>query len=356
MNKYLKKIIALVLMTVCCISVPKTVVRGEVSSEIANETEEEVQEIIAELTEMALEKQHAKSLNSLLGETENLNLEPSMQSDEEQVLEELLLEKGMIKVDVNCPESMNLLYETLNTDNGISVCSDIYENAPDLAALASAYTVYVRDWTYSYKGVEQPIRGITVIDNKGANGLYRCVEFQPVEGNITQNMMKSVLEYNFSFLFDAYFGTITGCKYTSWVLGNVFAALEGVTTDNSVICATSDAMYRIIVSSVTTMTYYYCYNGADWDFVGNGATIKYTQTDFLAANVNGNADHIPQTFKWQSNVGYTFNRYAEGYVDAELNNAEFYCAIDPGIFYIQGFSGTFGYRPMYEELPGYLIR
>lgn len=240
------------------------------SEELELQKQEEIDGIFREINQIALEKAHAEFLDSFdlyKDSDEKTNLNNRISGKERvKLLEErekelnLDLDKlNVRKIDTDDENDMAILSElseaSINSDQ--TLLSNPTDTAPDLKALATAFTLYTYDGTYNYKGATHTYRYIRVIDNKGHGTLVLNNEYDAVQKNIAQSVMSSVLSYNFGFAFSAFLGTVPVYGLIAdYTLGTIFSVLDGVSNASSVVASGSESLYRIFMSSQTEMCYH----------------------------------------------------------------------------------------------------
>lgn len=315
----------------------------------------EIEAIFEELNERASREAHCKALEldgiALSGTGQERKAAAPSEGELELRLEAL----GVKKINPEKPEDLALLYELTSAFGNADVLrSGPTDTAPDFASLAKAFTIYVYDGTYSYKGESHIYRYIRVIDNKGHGGLTRNVGYDAVEKNILPSVMGSVLSYNFGFVFSHFLGKVPHGLVIDWTLGSLFSVLEGVNSASDVTVYGSDALYRIQCTSVTEMVYYFYYDAPVWSFIGTSASAAFTHTNFFAGNVNGVPVHdIEGPVSWTSTSGGVWYDYVEAYADSKSYHPG-YCRIDElGTCELKGYKNrTKNFSPKFAALPG----
>jgi len=315
----------------------------------------EIEAIFEELNERASKEAHRRALALDGIELSEIEGEGKAAALSEGELELRLETLGVKKINPEEPEDLSLLYElTPAFGNADVLRSGPTDTAPDFASLAEAFTIYVYDGTYSYKGESHIYRYIRVIDNKTHGGLTRNVEYSAVEKSILPSVMGSVLSYNFGFVFSHFLGKIPHGLVIDWTLGSLFSVLEGVNSASDVTVYGSDALYRIHCTSVTEMVYYFYYDAPAWSFIGTSASAAFTHTNFFAGNVNGVPVHeIEGPVSWTSTSGGVWYDYVEEYADSKSYHPG-YCRIDElGTCELKGYKNrTEDFSPKFAALPG----
>lgn len=315
----------------------------------------EIEAIFEELNERASRETHGKALEvdgiALSGTGQERKAATPSEGELELRLEAL----GVKKINPEEAEDLSLLYElTPAFGNADVLRSGPTDTAPDFAFLAKAFTIYVYDGTYSYKGESHIYRYIRVIDNKGHGGLTQNAEYDAVQKNILPSVMGSVLSYNFGFVFSHFLGKVPHGLVIDWTLGNLFSALEGVNSASDVIVCGDKDLYRIYCTSVTEMVYYFYYDAPVWSFIGTSASAAFTHTNIFAGNVNGAPVHeVEGPVSWTSTSGGIWYDYVEAYADSKSYHPG-YCRIDElGTCELKGYKNrTKDVSPKFAALPG----
>lgn len=333
--------------------------------------QEQIDSIFNELNAMAAVKandDYLKSLGIYVNSTEEISELMSLNNNEavmsaisceqrELELERELESLGVHKIDVSDPEDIRILEEleayTISYDSGdASVCSGVYDTAPDLKAVANIYTLYIYDGSVNYNGTSYSYRYIKVIDNKGYNRLTHIQELDAIASLSYAQLGTSILSYNFGYGFSLLLGSTPAGLLTDWTLGNIFNVLNNLPTAQ--ISSSGEAIYRIFHTGVTSMTYYYLYNNG-WKLIGVGASVDIVRDDYFAGNVNGS----PKTDFHSVSFRTSTSGIWRDYVDAYLNNMASYpsyCQVNEiGSFTIRGYSNTLNYTPAYARNPVDLI-
>ena len=194
-----------------------------------------------------------------------------------------------------------------------------------------------------------------MFDNKGNYGLTTNKEFDAVPKDVPKSIMAAILEYNFGFGISYFLGKLKHGTLLDWTLGTIFGCLEGIEDASGVMAKGSESLYRIFMTSVTKMTYYYCYDAPQWKFIGTSAYASFSQTNLFAGNVNGDSKHDSVTTDFSASSGWTFNKYIEKYVDAKVVNAEFCEIAELGKLEVYGYEMCFEFTPQFYGLPGFLV-
>lgn len=325
------------------------------SEKLESLKQEEIERIFREINQISLRKAHSKYLESLdlYQYSEQIKENEKLLEERENELISSLANLNVRKIDPNNKNDVAILSElskaSIESDH-INPLSSPIDTAPDLAALANAFTLYIYDGTRYYKGATHTYRYIRVIDNKGHGALVLNNEYDAVPKSIPGSIMASVLSYNFGYGFSSFLGSIPVFGFLiDWSLGNIFSVLDGITDASSVIASSSESLYRIFISSQTEMVYHYYYDQPTWKISGTSSTCDFLQTDFFAGSVNGILKHDSATQSWSSRSGGLFNNYVESFADAK------YHRIDRlGSFTVRGFNRTFQFTPKFYDLPGYI--
>lgn len=362
----MKKVISLILMACICVMLyPQT--KNVMATEMQNQEEllteeklqrqEEIDKIFQEMNQDILKKLTSEYLDSVdidnILDQENEITDDSKKeksADWDAQLEAL----GVHKLDPDNPHDMEMLAELFQSTELLNPLSDPWDTAPDLSNVTKAFSIYFDDNTYQYKNEEHVCRSIIVVDNKGSNLLTHSDEFNAATAkNEDKTRIANILKYNFGYIFSSFLGTYFGAT-TDWVLGNIFAALDGVDANNVGISGT-EPFYKIFCTSVTEMIYHYYYDGTQWRFIGTSSNVSIAKTDFFGGNIGGKAIHDHPTEEWISSSGGSWSSYVENYVNVKDKNPEYYKVNKIGTLTIRGFDQNFKFTPKFAELPGFLV-
>ena len=355
-----KSIFLLLVLCLLCIEIPCVVNAEEISKRENDLKEEEIDLIFEEMNEVLVEKAHAEYLASKNAEHSSglmeINSTENQLNKRQDVLETALSKLGVHKLDPNDKEDMAILVELSNVKNqkdGVVTLSDPYDSAPDLAAIATVYSVYLQDHSYTIDGVTYNYRRCIVIDNKGRNGLTENAEYDLVPAISGVDLMEQMLVYNFGFLFSNFLGSVPYGVAADWVIGNVFTFLNGV-SPNVILASGTDPMYRAFMTSVTKMEYIYVYDYNVWNLIASSADASILRSDLFVGNVHGVPKHEFYDHQtWNSSSNDTTYNYIKKYVDAGRTSS--FHDIDPlGTIGVVGFNGTYNFAPVFYSSPGYI--
>ena len=263
---------------------------------------------------------------------------------------------GVNKLDINDEEDMAILTELsgANPQGEVAVLSsDPYESAPDLAAIASVYSVYTIDSSYTFNGKKYPCRCCVVIDNKGRNGLTENAEYDLVPMVDGVEVVEEALNYVFSLIFNKVMESVTEIEDVDWTLGDLFSFIDAVTPD-AILASGSSPLYRTVMSSVTKMEYIYVYDNNVWNLIASSADAECLQTDFFVGNVAGSPRH--ETYRhdaWRISTIKSTYSYVKNYVNAGASSS-FHDVDYLGTVEIKGLYDTYEFVPVFVERPGYL--
>ena len=303
------------------------------------------------MNQVLVEKAHAAFLSSVdprvsseVMEIASIENELGNRQDE---LETLLSEMGVHKLNPDNENDRAILYElsaVKNQRGNVMTLSEPYDSAPDLAAIAKVYSVFLQDNAYTINGVTYNYRRCIVIDNKGRNGLTETKEYDLVPAINGVGLIEDVLDYNFGFVFSYFLGQIPHGMLCDWALGNLFTFLNGV-RPNAVLASGSEAMYRAYVTSITKMEYIYVYDHNAWNLIASSADASITRSDLFIGNVHGVAKHeFYDHVKLNASTNDTSYNYVKKYVDA--GRTTYFHEIDPlGKIGIIGFNDTYYFSP-----------
>ncbi len=241
-----------------------------------------------------------------------------------------------------------------------SIYSDVYDTAPDLKAIASLYTLLIRDGTRKYDGVTYNYRYIIVTDNKGYCGLTLYEEVDALTkisaGQTAADVMKYSLNYGFSSLMSS---TPVG-MVVDWTLGAIFTVLSDKPT--GIISVKEGPIYKISHRSVTSMTYYFIYNDG-WKMIGVGASAEILRDDYWSANINGIPKSDFHSVSFSTRTPGTWNDYLDVYFNNMASNSSF-CLVNrigsfsvtgDQNFYNQGSAFSTTFTPKYARYPADLL-
>ncbi len=367
----MKKVIGLVLVIcMCTMLYPQSV--NIMASEMQQQEEfnkeeifnakdvrrqEEIDRIFWEMNQDVLEKANLEYLDTCgmssrseeRNETDDYFKKEKMEEWEAQ-LEAL----GVHKINPDNPGDMEMLAELFQSAEQINPLSDPWDTAPDLSNVTKAFSVYCYDNTYQYKNEEHICRYLRVVDNKGSGLLTHRKDFNAaIVQNTDKARIANILKYNFGYIFSKFLGTHLGAT-ADWLLGNVFAALDGV--DPSDVSVSGEAPFYVITCiSVTEMVYHYYYDGIQWRFIGTSSNVSMVKRDSFGGNVDGKAKIEDEYEEWESSSGGTWSSYVRNYVNVKDKSPEYYKVDKIGTLTIRGFDKNFEYTPKFAELPGYLL-
>lgn len=317
----------------------------------------EIEAIFEELNERASRETHCKALEvdgiALSGTGQERKAATPSEGELELRLEAL----GVKKINPEEAEDLSLLYElTPAFGNADVLRSGPTDTAPDFAFLAKAFTIYVYDGTYSYKGESHIYRYIRVIDNKGHGGLCRILKYAAVDNTVLPSAMGSVLSYNFGFVLSHFLGKVPHGLVIDWTLGNIFSLLNGIASDSAsnITVYGRENLYEITCNSVTEMVYYFYYDDPVWSFIGTSASVAITYSNLFVGFMGGvPVQENTKPVTWTSTSGGVWYDYVEEYVDSKSYHPG-YCRIDElGSYDIKGYEDTsVKFAPKFAALPG----
>ena len=239
-------------------------------------------------------------------------------------LDARLEELGVNKIDPDNEEEMAFFLEvvggSVNEDVDASL-SDV-PPPPDLASLASCYSLYQYQGTYNVDGTTYPYSYIRVVDDKGYAGTQLTQgknEAHPIETNwISQTgsiLVRDLLNYNFSFGLSAFLGSFANGWAVDWTIGTLSTVFGSISNPNTTYA--TNALYTATWFSITQMTYYYVYDGG-WNLAGSKASnVEIGRSEALFANVGGDveSDTIDYPEKnFRANGAWSWNEYVQAYV------------------------------------------
>lgn len=280
--------------------------------------------------------------------------------EKKQEYENKLESVGVNKIDPNDPQDMKLLedmqrdmYEKNSTVYSMAR-ANVYDIAPDFAVLANVYTLYLMDGKYRHNGVWYNYRYIQVTDDKGYNGLTYSQD-NDLTANIKQSAVQSVLKYNFGYLTDKLSGVLSlGTAPIEWILGNIFAGLDGVNAAK-ITRSRKNNLYEVTHVSVTQMRYCFFYNDG-WQHIGTSGSASVARRDSFVGNVNAQADIKDEITKFHIQSKWGLLDFVSTYAEVMDTRPDF-CVIDDfGKLTIKGFNNQkFYFKPVFASEPIELI-
>lgn len=275
----------------------------------------------------------------------------------EEELELLLAGLHVNKIDTDDEADIIILQEmqeNLEQLEWISTLSDPFDSAPDLFALADAFSLYMYDGKYTYNGSTYSYRQIKVIDNKNANALMCNKEYDLVPQKTDNGLIANILKYNFGFILSSFLGQTATGRVVDWTLGNLFSFLsssEGVSFSRD---ADSKPFYTINCTSLTAMSYFYCYDDSAWKLIGSSATADIEHEHSFYGVVYGEIKHEHIKKGWSVYSGGRYYDYIKAYVDTKPYNSKFHKIDRLGTIKIKGYGEVFDFIPKFFDAPGYI--
>lgn len=325
---------------------------------IEKSKQETIDELFNNLNEVVNEQKFlnhlvsSKSDNSSDDLNSILNFRANSLKAREALIDDQILNLGVKKLDPNSSSDMELLSDLMKSQiqqERLDVNISSIPDPPDLAALASLYTLYHYQGTYTYQGVTYDYAYIRVVDNKGYNKLYLLNQFLAAPANTSQNVILSILAHTFKYSFSALLNSTPAGMITDWTMGAVLTILNNKNTN--LLYSTSDPFYSITINSTTSMTYYWIYHNNDWRFNGSGGSFNLVRKDATAFNYQGQAyqDSVIQP-SWNSNSSQLWYDYVENFHHyghlpnyVQINNI--------GSIIINGDGQNFTYSPKFAPRP-----
>lgn len=216
-HKLLSLFIVLVQLFLVC--VPCSSVDMVSGDESKNESEtmaqqERIDQLFSELNDLAvMSKQQSCSDVSSFSATQDQLL--SMESEVEQELFAL----GIRKIDPNNPEDISRISSVMTSS--IERAGSVF----NFDMLADVYSIYEYSGARTVNGNSYNYMYYRIIDNKGYvdTTLTHTEIVVPVEN--VNTTIGELLEYNFSYGFSAFLGTLPGGNVADWLIGNIFTIL-----------------------------------------------------------------------------------------------------------------------------------
>lgn len=332
-----------------------------------NVKQEQIDSIFNELNKLAAERANTEYLlsngidvYSLKDQeaTVDVKKKEELQRERKNELEDELAELGVRKIDASKIEDIRLLNEMeCSMHEAVLNRSEGYSLAPDLSAIANMYTLYIYDGTRKYNGVTYNYRYIKVIDDKEYGGLTKIEEADPIKTVPSGTLVGDLVKYNLNYIFSEVLDFV-GAAVVDWIIGNAFTALNH--TPSGVITTTGKSLYRVIHTSVTSMTYYFIENDS-WRLIGVGASAQTIRSEHISMNVNGSPyveTHTEQfTAKtpgiWYDYLDYYFNNMSwnpSACLVNEIGNFKFVAKDKNGLVL-----GIVNFAPAYARYPMDLI-
>lgn len=309
--KLLSLFIVLVQLFLVC--VPCSSVDMVSGDESKNESEtmaqqERIDQLFSELNDLAvMSKQQSCSDVSSFSATQDQLL--SMESEVEQELFAL----GIRKIDPNNPEDISRISSVMTSS--IERAGSVF----NFDMLADVYSIYEYSGTRTVNGNSYNYKYYRIIDNKGYvdTALTHTEIVVPVEN--VNTTIGELLEYNFSYGFSAFLGTLPGGNVADWFIGGIFTILESYNSNSTVAYTGNGNIYSLNMLSVTAMTYYYIEMDDNWYLCGSRASdVSFARSDSFVANVNGKAYSDSKSYpSWNSSTGYSWYWYIDNYVNTK---------------------------------------
>lgn len=226
----------------------------------------------------------------------------------EQALENL----GVKKIDSSNTEDITRLSNLV-----MSTTSTTRSNF-DFSMIADAYSVYDYSGTRTINGKSYDYEYYRVVDNKGYVDSTLTTAELVVPVAKVNTTIGALLDYNFSYGFSAFLGTLPGGSIADWALGNLFTILNSYNSNSSVVYNNNTGIYAINMISVTEMTYYYIKVNGIWNQCGSRASnINFARSDSFSANINGQAYADAKVYPtWSSSTGHSWYWYLDNFVNS----------------------------------------
>lgn len=241
--------------------IPMTTLALETDKQAIQESDavqQEIDAIFTELNEMAAEEKMAEILAGENRGMEKRLAEVKEQNNiREQYLENRLESLGVNTIDPDDPDDMAALEDVMIGNSGAS--GRYIPDPLDLEIFADCYTVHQYTSSVTVDGVSYRYAYINFTDNKGYSGspLTRSAIAKKLIGR-ERAVLKDLLEYQFSFGFSSYLGTIPYAWAAEWFLGSVFTVFNSFDDDVDVAYVGNDDIYTMTMLSVTQMMYVFC--------------------------------------------------------------------------------------------------
>lgn len=355
----MKKLLSLCLVILMFFSsIPVITLAVEVQDQALQEldaVQKEIDAIFTELNEMAAEERMATLLAEENSEIEEKLVTIKAQNDDrKQNLEDRLECLGVNTIDPNNPDDMAALEEVMLGNGNTSVKS--IPDPPNLENLVDCYTLRQYSSSVTVDGTSYRYSYIYVTDDLGYSD-------SPLTHSKTANkligkestLLSDILDYQFSFGFSSYLGTIPGGWAADWFIGTVFSALESYNENSIISYSGNNNIYNMSMLSVTQMMYVYVYlpDVGEWLLCGTRApNISYTRAEYLVANVDGVAVSDAEAYPTvSSSTGSSANTYARKYINDRNHIIDYI-----GSFSVNAYEGeTIRFTPGFAQYPGYLI-
>lgn len=326
--------------------------------------EDRIDEIFGELNELANEVNMSSIANSITydvfpsEERHDVSLSEERLSyirDRKADLDNQLESLGVHKIDPDCKEDLEHLGEVmLHAIDASSLNYGPYaaaiEDPPNLEVLSRKYSLYQYDDSI-YTDKIYKCSYIVVVDDKGYNGLTTAEQSTVLCGEKSIKL-SDLANYNFSFGFSQFLGSIPYGWAIDWAIGSVFTALKSYNS-SSIVTRTNKDIYTTVIGSTTQMTYYYIYDTgySSWVLCGSRASkLTLSRSDLFAGNVGGEFISLSEDFPASSSTGESAKWYFLQY--AENNRQSNHHS--PGSFTVNGMNGSKKFTPVYYSSPSSL--
>lgn len=354
----MKKLLSFCLaMSIIVGLIPMTTLAVETENQPIQESDAmqmEIDAIFRELNEMAAEEKMAEILAEENSEIlEKIAAATAQNNVRKQNLEDRLESLGVNTIDPNNPDDMAALEEVMlgNSD----VIGRTIPDPPDLDTFAECYTLQQYTSSVTVDGTSYQYSYIYVTDDKGYSD-------SPLTHSQTTNILigkestilSDILEYQFSFGFSAYLGTIPGGWIADWAIGTVCAALDSFDENSIISYSGNNNIYNMSMLSVTQMMYVYVYlPNSGWCLCGTRApNISYARAEYVIANVAGTAVSDTKTYPTvSSSTGSAAYTYARAYINSGFHDID-----SIGSFTVDAYDGaTVRFAPGFASYPLHLL-
>ncbi len=291
---------------------------------IEDQKQDQIDEIFTELNELALATNQVLFSANTVATTPDLTYINDRQTELDQRLESLEVHK----IDPNNSEDIAQLEEvmqhTLDTEM-MNAPLATSEDGPNISTLAELFSVYQTSGARTISGTKYNYSYVRVIDNKGYGKLTQSVSDTTLIGK-SSVQLSDMLKYNFSFGLDAFLGSLPYGWAASWLIGNVFSALDSYSSSSSlqVTCPSGKVgIYTMNMTSVTEMTYYFIYMPEyyDWILCGSKASVvSFAKAEAFTANIGGKAVSDSNDDQGSTSTGNTWSWYYDEFIRTRSNN------------------------------------
>lgn len=330
---------------------------------------EEIYNLLDELCLLSARDKFDQYLSTKgISETNNSDLLHLKREKKRNYIIKELREKGVRMYNPNSVKDQKLINELQNVEYVSKYetnSNNVYQQAPDLHVLATAYSVYITDAVYTYDSQKYNYRCITVVDDKGGEALTKNEEIEALSGKkYTGDILRQILEFNFKYSVNKVVSNVVsklvpqGSAPLIWFLSNVFDYFSNNNNDSiNVITRTTNPIYRICNTSVTRMNYYYIfYNGA-WRFAGVGGRASIVRGHLFTGNVNGKPvqELVKDEFILKTDNG--LRDYYEFYLKNGYSYVDRLGSIEITVPYGSGKNDyrVYYFEPQFYELPGFIV-